>query len=287
MATRMPDASRPHLFLPAKDRSYWRADPASDLPLQYLAWGHRDFLRDPIPVASHEGWVCMLVEKGWPTLLVKDEAVPMPPNSLVLIGPRCSSGWKPQDADECKIYVWMWREIVSHEIRCIKENDYAKWRLSEKLSAEFVDNHQSCRREIQRLDEISKHYLLGYQQIFEANILRALSGYSNDDAVQGTAKLAVEWMSQHLNSKEPISRLCDYLDTSQSTLHRLYKKQFGVSPLDFFHQMRMSEAELMLNRGTFSIKEIAFKLGYDHFNDFSRAFRKHSGGTPSCFIKSI
>lgn len=281
----MSDASPPHLFLPSKDRSYWRKDPKSELPLLYLAWGHRDFLRDPIPVSSHEGWVCILVEKGWPTLQVKDTTVPMAPNSLALIGPRCPSGWKAQDAGECKIFVWVWRDMQSQKTLAIKDDDYAKWRLSPQLSLEFIENHQACRREILRLDEISAFYFKGYQQIFEAQILRALAGAAKEDTPREISKLALEWMSQHLNSKEPVSRLCDYLDLSPSTLQRMFKKEFGDSPLVYFHQMKMEAAESMLNRGALSIKEIAFSLGYDHFNDFSRAFRKYSSLTPSDFRK--
>ncbi len=282
----MPNYSLPYLFLPAKDRSYWRKDPGCDLPLLYLAWGHRNFFKDPIPVTSHEGWVFMLVEKGWPTLWVKEESVPMAPNSIVLIGPSCSYGWKPQDAGECKIFVWMWRDISNPILNnTIKEDGYATNRLDAKSIFEFIDIHRLCRQEIQRLGDVSKFYFLGCQQIFETNLIRTLLSCANDDAALKKIEVAVEWMSHHLDSREPISRLCDYLDVSQSTLHRLYSRQFNESPMSFFNRMRMNEAAVILKNVSVSIKAVAFQLGYEHFNDFSRAFKKHSGFSPSDFRK--
>ena len=281
----MPDTIRPYLFLPSRDRSYWRKDTSADCPLLYLGWGQRDFFQDPIPVSAHEGWVGFLVERGWPTLVLKDMTMPMAPNSFVLIGPQCLSGWKAHDAGGCKISVWVWEKLLNRQAIAIGDDDYAKWRLDSQLSAEFVENHQSCRREVLRLDEASKSFLAGYQQIFEANILRAASRLLLANVSREFSELVREWMSQHLDSKEPVSRLCDYLDLSPSTLQRLFRKELGVSPLTYFHRLKMEQAESLLSGGVSSIKEIAFQLGYDHFNDFSRAFKKHCGRTPSGFRK--
>jgi AraC-like DNA-binding protein len=37
---------------------------------------------------------------------------------------------------------------------------------------------------------------------------------------------------------------------------------------------------MLANKGV-TIKEVAYRLGYRHPHDFSRAFRKHSGSLPS------
>ena len=89
----MPGAERRHLYLPARDRSFWTAE-GEPLPLLYLAWGARDFHRQPIPVSRHEGWVCVLIEEGAPTMVVRRQAVRMPAGTLALIGPDCPFGWK-------------------------------------------------------------------------------------------------------------------------------------------------------------------------------------------------
>ena len=49
----MPGAQSRHLYLPARDRSFWTAAGAP-LPLLYLAWGTRDFHRQPNALGRRE-----------------------------------------------------------------------------------------------------------------------------------------------------------------------------------------------------------------------------------------
>ena len=36
-------------------------------------------------------------------------------------------------------------------------------------------------------------------------------------------------MAGHLDSREPVARMCDYLNVSQSTLYRRFMEEVGVS----------------------------------------------------------
>ena len=96
----MPPAERRHLYLPARDRSFWTGE-GETLPLLYLAWGARDFHRQPIPASRHEGWVCVLIEEGAPTMVVRKQAMRMPAGTLALIGPDCPFGWKGAASGSC------------------------------------------------------------------------------------------------------------------------------------------------------------------------------------------
>jgi two-component system response regulator YesN len=47
--------------------------------------------------------------------------------------------------------------------------------------------------------------------------------------------------------------------------------------------MKMARAQELLETDRFSVKEIAYALGYKHPNDFSRAFKHFVGKSPkSC-----
>ena len=110
----MPPAERRHLYLPARDRSFWTAE-GEALPLLYLAWGARDFHRQPIPASRHEGWVCVLIEEGAPTMVVRRQAVRMPAGTLALIGPDCPFGWKGAASGQTKFRMWMWRVFTGND----------------------------------------------------------------------------------------------------------------------------------------------------------------------------
>ncbi len=111
--------------------------------------------------------------------------------------------------------------------------------------------------------------------MFQSLIERSSQQASDKEHESARYKIGLQWFSEHLDSKQPIARLCDYLNISQATLYRLFRTQTNRSPLDCFKYQKMDRAKELILGTDLSIKEIAFELGYDHFNDFSRAIKKH------------
>ncbi|WP_313905667.1 helix-turn-helix domain-containing protein [Streptomyces malaysiensis] len=62
-----------------------------------------------------------------------------------------------------------------------------------------------------------------------------------------------------------------------------FKKQVGTAPLDYLIQWRMSLVRDALSRGTRSISELAFAIGYKSESAFSTAFRRVTGFSPRQF----
>lgn len=277
----MSVAERRHLYLPARDRSFWHA--AQDaLPLLYLAWGTRDFERQPIPVSRHEGWVCVLIEEGAPTLVVRRHAVRMPSGTLAVIGPDCPFGWRGAASGTSKFRLWMWRRLDVVPTRSALRASYVTRALGRHERQPFLQLHDLCRREVLRLGGPDAGYLDGCRILFETTLQRDALGAL--PAGQGPADLLTQaraWVEAHLDSREPVARLCDYLDVSQPTLYRIFASAAGLSPLAYVHRARMARARVLLADPTLSVKEVAHALGYEHANDFSRAFKRHFGVSPS------
>lgn len=69
-------------------------------------------------------------------------------------------------------------------------------------------------------------------------------------------------------------------------LRKLFKKEVGVTPLEYLTRLRMKKAETMLTAmqtRDYSVAEIASLCGYDDALYFSRVFKKHFGCSPSAF----
>jgi AraC-like DNA-binding protein len=278
----MPRSNAKHLYLPERDRSFWKGDSEQNLSLLYLAWGYRDFKRQPIPASCHEGWVCVLIEEGCPTMRVANRSLPMPAGTLALIGPDCPFGWRGSTAGPSKFRLWMWRTFAAAKGHAELNAGYVTRMLNRKDRKPFVLLHELCRQEVLHPASPGKSYLEGCHMIFEATMRREIE--NQPKAMQQASELielAQAWMSAHLESKEPVARLCDYLNLSQSTLYRLFMAELQTSPLACFHQLRMQKANQLLASSDLPIKEIAFQLGYQHFNDLSRAYRGHYGHSPS------
>lgn len=76
--------------------------------------------------------------------------------------------------------------------------------------------------------------------------------------------------------------MADLCDTSSRSLHRLLKTE-GKTYRQILDKVRFERACSQLKTSEFSIKELAYQLGYSGPNNFVRAFKRLSGFTPSKF----
>jgi AraC-like DNA-binding protein len=71
-------------------------------------------------------------------------------------------------------------------------------------------------------------------------------------------------------------------------LRKLFKKEVGVSPLEYLTDLRMKSAETLLTAmwtNEYSITEIAQMCGFADSLYFSRVFKKHFGCAPSNYAQ--
>ncbi|MBV9672691.1 MAG: helix-turn-helix transcriptional regulator, partial [Verrucomicrobia bacterium] len=76
------------------------------------------------------------------------------------------------------------------------------------------------------------------------------------------------------------TRRISSLQNYDSARHR-FKSIFGAPPTQLLFRLRMQKAKNLLLETAMSIKEIAELLGYERQHEFARAFRKHTGMSPT------
>jgi AraC family transcriptional regulator of arabinose operon len=277
----MPARAAKHLYLPARDRSFWKSDSGSLLPLLYLAWGRRDFHEQGVPPSRHEGWVCACIEEGSPTIILDGQVTRLFPGQLVFIREDYPFGWQQSDDRYCKFLLWMWQRPLHADLAKLPADAIAIHKIPTAQRPLWSMLHNMCRDEILGEDEPSAVWLESCQRQMEVLLLRLFQPPKEEVAASRRIALALDWMREHPESREPVGRLCDYLGISQPTLHRLFSNKTGESPLAHFRRIKMEHARRLLEKRDIQIKEIASALGYQHFNDFSRAYRSHFGHPPS------
>ncbi|MCG8310730.1 MAG: AraC family transcriptional regulator, partial [Cytophagales bacterium] len=62
--------------------------------------------------------------------------------------------------------------------------------------------------------------------------------------------------------------------------HRIFKKNFGLTPYNYMLRLRMEMAVRLLTSTTKSVKEVAFETGYENEYYFYRQFKKHYNYSP-------
>ncbi|WP_212005331.1 AraC family transcriptional regulator [Chitinophaga sp. HK235] len=94
-------------------------------------------------------------------------------------------------------------------------------------------------------------------------------------------KLVVE---THLTEQPSINAIAEKLALSTNSLYRIVKEYSGSSPKDYFINRLMAEAQRKLRYSNTSIKELAYELGFNDPDYFSRLFKKSTGKSASDFL---
>ena len=83
-----------------------------------------------------------------------------------------------------------------------------------------------------------------------------------------------------------IKTLANITHFSESHLLARFKKEVGVSPIQYQIDLKLKKAKDLLMDPYLSVKEVALKCGFEDINYFGRLFRKHHGLTPGQWKKS-
>lgn len=87
----------------------------------------------------------------------------------------------------------------------------------------------------------------------------------------------------HFQDDLDLKGLARRFSMSPEHLCRKFKAVYGISPLKFAAELKISAAKNMLLHSEQSIKEISDSLGFSDVYAFSKSFRKSAGGPPGKF----
>jgi AraC-like DNA-binding protein len=264
------------LHLPPSGRPRWVCPPEAQLDLLYLAWGKRYFHENPIPQSLHPGWLYILVQQGNPLLNLESRQLRFKPGDFAIIGPNCASGWTDLPSRKSEILVWMWRTPPRCSELSSNEKTISRWSLNGVCCRKLAHFHQECHQEVELSDSWTRQAFEGLRCNIEVLIARTAIREKGRKVGPIHLEFATQWMREHLSERDPVASLCEYQQISPSTLYRLFKKTLNETPSSYHQRLRMEAAIKLLTEGK-SAKEISYFLGYQHPNDFSRAYKKFFG----------
>lgn len=91
----------------------------------------------------------------------------------------------------------------------------------------------------------------------------------------------------HFKEKHTVSEYAKLLNKSPKTLSNFFAKQKQRSPLQVIQGRILLEARRLLAYTEMAIKEIAYEIGFDSVQTFSRFFKKKEGVSPLEYRKQL
>lgn len=108
-------------------------------------------------------------------------------------------------------------------------------------------------------------------------------GVMDGEMVPNALREVESFMREHYDQKLTLSILSRRVGMAPAYLSRRFKEFFGIGPIEWLIERRLSEAALYLKATDMPIREIAEVVGYGDIYHFSKSFRKRYGASPRAF----
>jgi len=93
----------------------------------------------------------------------------------------------------------------------------------------------------------------------------------------------IDYLKLHFAENITLSSAARYINMSESYLSTMFKKETGVSFVEYLTRLRIEKAAELLKTSDMPSYIIAEKVGYENINYFGRSFKKVMGVSPSQF----
>ena len=153
------------------------------------------------------------------------------------------------------------------------------------VNQDFLDAWIRMLRLIERPDEIA-----ALSPAYEREILfRVLQGplgwmlrdIASPDTALSRISVAINWIRQNFAETIRVEALAEMAALSVSAFHRHFKAVTALSPLQYQKRVRLLHARAQLIAGQGSATSVAYGVGYESPNQFSREYARLFGLPPS------
>ncbi|BFT72321.1 helix-turn-helix domain-containing protein [Paenibacillus sp. P36] len=126
------------------------------------------------------------------------------------------------------------------------------------------------------LKALCSHMLVEYCEIVNEYSTK----YLND-----TVKNAVNYINRNLLMELTLQEIAKNVHANSSYLSRKFRQEVGLNITDFINRQRVEASKTYLQKDQLSITEVAFMVGFNDLNYFTRVFKKYTSKTPTQYIK--
>lgn len=100
-----------------------------------------------------------------------------------------------------------------------------------------------------------------------------------------SAEIVKNFLDQNLHTNMRIKNCCDYVGMGKSQLINIFKNSYGISPIAYYINAKITDSQHYLSQTDLSISDIAKSYAFSDVYHYSKTFKKIVGISPSKYRK--
>ena len=128
--------------------------------------------------------------------------------------------------------------------------------------------------------------------VFKAVVYQLIARLASQDRQQTihTQQLAgiqpaLAYLEKNHLPENGISQLAQMCHMSEVSFRKKFRQYAGMAPSAYILRQKLQRAKRLLRSGIYSVAETAEAVGFEDASYFSKVFKKHTGKSPSSFLK--
>lgn len=238
------------------------------------------------------------IDRG--TFFIDDKTISVRTDDLILIKPRIPHYLKVECTRPCRFVVLKFSFAQSEEtnISNISANDFLSF-ISEnndfggffKLSSNYCSNISTVMQQMMHEDKSPDGESAFLRSLLTMELFVWLSRSlreqwesnlsSKGHKLQEILESAKGYINNNYNNDISLSDISGYVYLSTSHFARVFKKQYGISPIQYLLGVRIEKAKTLLEETNLKVGDIASSVGFSAQQRFNDIFKKHLGVSPS------
>ena len=122
-------------------------------------------------------------------------------------------------------------------------------------------------------------------RVFHTEGLALLKTNFERSIANDTIRNVVQYIRRNIDQKLLSPTLAAIAGLGQTTFFKAFKEHTGYSPADFVLRERVAQSKILIEKGAYTLQEIAFKCGFNSYGYFCSCFKKIENAKPSEYRK--
>lgn len=236
---------------------------------------------------THNHTELFFIVSGRGQFLIQNQVFPVGVNNLVIINPNVAH---TEDSLNAQPLEYIVLGIEGIEL-ATTENSNGQFCILDHLeSVEFSSCLRNILREMELKNTGYEDICQAYMEILIIRLMRttSLSVQSGPQTVSGNRQCAFvrRYIDLHFKESLTLEQLSGEAHMNKYYLSHAFKREYGVSPINYMISRRIEESKYLLAETDLSLSHIAQLLGFSSLSYFSQVFRRTQDISPMEYRQS-